>query len=292
MIKSMTGYGKADFQLNESKLDLEIKSVNHRFCEVSIQNIPQDLKHLETKIKKTISMRFSRGHFYLSFRITSLPGNASSAEFFFNTDLVEKCFRELSELKKKFQIAEDISLSHLIAFQDKFLQKTPPVDYKALGEHIDGVLDEAMTGLEKMRKEEGAALARDLISRLALIKEKIKEIADYREMAIQNYKKRLLKKIDELKSAIEVDPQRIAQEVIFFSDRMDVLEEMTRLSSHLEQFKKMIEGNEPAGRGMDFLLQEMNREMNTVVSKTGGTATTLLIKQELEILREQVQNVE
>ncbi len=288
----MTGYGKADFQLSESKLDLEIKSVNHRFCEVSIQNIPQDLKHLETKIKKIISMRFARGHFYLSFRVTPLLEDASSAEMFFNTDLVEKCFRELTELKKKFQMSEDISLSHLIAFQDKFVQKTPPVDFNALGGHIDGVLDEAMTDLEKMRKEEGAALARDLIPRLALIKEKIKEIADYRETVIQNYKKRLLKKIDELKSTIEVDPQRIAQEVVFFSDRMDVLEEMTRLSSHLEQFKKMIEGNEPAGRGMDFLLQEMNREMNTVVSKTGGTATTLWIKQELEILREQVQNVE
>ncbi len=205
---------------------------------------------------------------------------------------MDQCFQVLSGLKKKFQLEGEITLSHLLVFLDQFVQKTPPFDFKSIEEHLDPLLDQAMTDLESMRIEEGKALAAELSVHLRLIKDKVKEIEEYRETVIQNYRDRLFKKIEEFKTGLEADPRRIAQEVVLFSDRMDINEEIARLISHLAQFEKMIHGNEPAGRGMDFLLQEMNREINTIGSKTGGTPATLFVKQELEILREQVQNVE
>jgi uncharacterized protein (TIGR00255 family) len=292
MIKSMTGYGKADFQIQGNKFDVEIKSVNHRFCEISFQNIPPELRHLELKMKKILSNRFARGHFYLSFHLKPFVEEAGGTQIFFNEKIVDQCFQVLSGLKKKFQLEGEITLSHLLVFLDQFVQKTPPFDFKSIEEHLDPLLDQAMTDLESMRIEEGKALAAELSVHLRLIKDKVKEIEEYRETVIQNYRDRLFKKIEEFKTGLEADPRRIAQEVVLFSDRMDINEEIARLISHLAQFEKMIHGNEPAGRGMDFLLQEMNREINTIGSKTGGTPATLFVKQELEILREQVQNVE
>ena len=288
----MTGYGKAEFPINESKFDVELKSVNHRFCEISLSNIPPGLSYLESKIRKLIAARFGRGHFYLSFHLTSLLEEGFSRGPFFDFDVVERCFDALADLKKKLRIAEDVSLSHLLKFQDVFVQKRPPIDFNPVGENMDALLEKAMAALEKMRTEEGSALGKNIIFHLGLLENKIKEIEESRESVIQNYQKRLQKKIDELKGAIEVDPQRIAHEVVLFSDRMDISEEITRLRSHIAQFYTMVNGDGPAGRGMDFLLQEMHREINTVVSKIGGSSATIFIKQELEILREQVQNIE
>lgn len=292
MIKSMTGYGKADLQFQGNKIDVEIKSVNHRFCEISFQNIPPELRHLDIKMKKSLLNRFARGHFYLSFRLIPFVEEGGVFQIFFNEKVVDQCFHFLSDLKKKFQLEGEITLSHLLVFLDKFVQKSLPFDYKAIEEQLDPLLNKAMTNLESMRIEEGKALAEELNLHLRLIKDKIPEIEEYRETVIDHYRERLFKKIEEFKTGLEVDPQRIAQEVVFFSDRMDINEEVSRLMSHLAQFEKMMHGNEPAGRGMDFLLQEMNREINTIGSKSGGTPATLFIKQELEILREQVQNVE
>ncbi|MHB8481752.1 MAG: YicC/YloC family endoribonuclease [Nitrospiria bacterium] len=292
MIKSMTGYGKAELPINEARFDLEIKSVNHRYCEISMPNIPPGLNYLESKIKKMIAARFVRGHFYISFHIVPLSKEADSSGFFINFDLAERCYHTLANLKKKLQLAENISLSHLLEFRDTFIQKAPFLDLKSVEENIEVLLEEAMSGLERMRKEEGAALAENMVYHLGLLKSKIKEIEESREPVIQNYQKRLQRKIGELKGTIEIDPQRIAHEVVLFSDRMDISEETTRLRSHLEQFCAMVGGDGPAGRTLDFLLQEMNREMNTIVSKSGGVPATVFIKQELEILREQVQNIE
>jgi uncharacterized protein (TIGR00255 family) len=292
MIKSMTGYGKADLQLLGNKFDIEIKSVNHRFCEISFQSIPPELRYLEIKMKKTLSSRFARGHFYLSFHLLPLVEESGAPQIFFNEKVVDQCFQLLTGLKKKFQLEGEVALSHLIVFLDRFVQKTPPVDFKPIEEHLDPLLNKAMTELESMRIEEGKALAEELSLHLRLIRDKVKEIEECRETVIQNYRDRLFKKIEIFKTGLEVDSWRIAQEVVLFSDRMDINEEISRLVSHMVQFEKMIQGSEPAGRGMDFLLQEMNREINTIGSKTGGTPATLFVKQELEILREQVQNVE
>ncbi len=288
----MTGYGKAEFAISECKFDVELKSVNHRFCEISLSNIPPGLGYLESKIKKLIAARFSRGHFYLSFHITSLSEEGFPGGPFFNIDIVERYFDALADLKKRLRIAEEVSLSHLLTFRDAFIQKNPPIDFKSVGENMDALLEKAFADLEKMRTEEGSVLGKDIIYHLGLLIDKIKEIEESRESVIQNYQKRLRKKIDELKGATEADPQRIAHEVVLFSDRMDIVEEMTRLRSHISQFYTMATGDGPAGRGMDFLLQEMHREMNTIVSKIGGSSAAMFIKQELEILREQVQNIE
>ncbi|MBI1823974.1 MAG: YicC family protein [Nitrospirae bacterium] len=288
----MTGYGKADLEITGYRVGLEIRSVNHRFCEISVQNLPQDLRFLETKLKKLVSRRFSRGHFYLSFQVMPMENEFSFGNIYLNEEALERCFLALSGIKKKLGLTEEVSLTHLLQLQDKFVQKMPGVDFKEFESKIESLLQKAMSELDRMREEEGKSLASDLQSHLLLIKSQIGEIERYREGILQNYKNRLLKKLDELKSILEMDPQRLAQEVVLYSDRMDIQEEISRLISHLSQFEKMIQGNEPSGRGMDFLLQEMNREINTIGSKTGGTPTTLFVKQELEILREQVQNVE
>lgn len=292
MIKSMTGYGKSDIQIDGFKFELEIKSVNHRFCEISFQNIPHDLRQSELKIKKILSKRFARGHFYLSFHLLPLSSTDPADLIHFKDEILDHCYQALSDIKKKFRLEEQISLSHLLVFKEYFVKKAPALDLKALEEHLEPLLNKAMDSLASMRDEEGRSLALEINTHLARIKNEIGEIEKYRDSIIQNYKNRLFKKIEELKSDLALDPQRIAHEVVLFSDRMDIQEEITRLMSHIEQFEQMINGLKPAGRGMDFLLQEMGREINTIGSKTGANQTTLFIKQELEILREQVQNVE
>ncbi|HXN06807.1 MAG TPA: YicC/YloC family endoribonuclease [Nitrospiria bacterium] len=292
MIKSMTGYGKTGLQIGDFRLDVEVKSVNHRYSEITFQSFPVDFRPLEAKIRKRISSRFARGHFYLSFNLVTRTFEKGTTDAFFDIESAGAFYQALQALKERFHLSEEVNLSHLLMFSEKFVQKTPKINISEIESHFDVILDAALDDLEKMRRAEGAILSDNLVMHLGLIRERLRDVEDKKALFLENYRNRLLKKLEELRLDSGVDHQRVTQEIVLTADRIDISEEMARMSSHIDQFQKMIYGQEPAGRGMDFLLQEMNREINTVASKTGGSSATVSIKQEIEILREQAQNIE
>jgi uncharacterized protein (TIGR00255 family) len=288
----MTGYGRAEGNYKGHSLVVELKSVNHRYCDVMIR-LPKQLSSLEETVKKKVQGRFARGHIEVSINFngaTNIP-----KRFKLDLDSANAYYHTLKKLKKELHLPGEIDLGLFSHFKEMISQVELVEPIESLTPLLYRSLEKAMMKLEKMRKEEGRALAEDLSSRLQGLSKMLSLIKIREKEAIAAYHQRLQTRVSELSKGIAIDPARLAQEVAIFAERSDISEEAARLKTHLEQFQKMMQKEEPVGRTLDFLLQEMNREVNTIGSKANDVTISLQVvamKSELEKIREQVQNIE
>jgi uncharacterized protein (TIGR00255 family) len=292
MIKSMTGYGRVEAICDGRNIVVEAKSVNHRFLEIALR-MPAALYPLEMEYKKKIGERFKRGRIDVSIRLEG--DGAEPPKVNLNLDIARDYFDVLTRLKNEFNLQEPIGLKTFISFRDIF---TPPVETQLNGDFLNSVektLQEALSMLVNMRQDEGIALFSDMQMRLQTIGETMGTIRSRAPQVVMEYQKRLSDRIKELSVGFELDAARLAQEVAIMADRCDITEEIVRMQSHIGQFEALLQSDEAEGRKIDFLLQEMNREINTIGSKSNDVEIARQVieaKSELGKLREQAQNIE
>jgi uncharacterized protein (TIGR00255 family) len=294
MIKSMTGYGKAEAVLAGRKFLIEMKSVNHRFLEISLR-MPGMLLPLEGEIKKRIGEQFSRGRIEATIRMDGDGSAETAARFTLNLPLVRNYHALLGQLKEEFHLGDEVTLAMMAGFRDAFVSAETAQDPATLWEGLAKILAEAIRTLTEMREKEGESLKRDLTGRLDLIAGFLEEIAGRAPQVVLDYQKRLTDRVRELTSGMVVDEARLLQEVAIMAEKSDITEEIVRFRSHISQFTELLTGDDSAGRKIDFLIQEMGREINTIGSKSGDSGisrSVIEIKSELAKLREQVQNIE
>lgn len=292
MIKSMTGYGRVEALGDGRNIVVEAKSVNHRFLEIALR-MPAGLYPLEMEYKKKIGERFKRGRIDVSIRLEGEGAEPSRVNL--NMEVARNYFDVLIRLKNEFNISEPISLKNLTSFRDIF---TPPAETQldaAFLNQVEMTLQEALSMLVNMRQGEGISLFSDMQMRLRAIGETMETIRSRAPQVVLEYQKRLSERIKELTAGFDLDAARLAQEVAIMADRCDITEEIVRMQSHIGQFEALLQSDEAEGRKIDFLLQEMNREINTIGSKGNDVEIARLVidaKSELGKLREQAQNIE
>ena len=295
MIRSMTGYGRAEAVLGGRKYVVEIKSLNHRYLELSLR-IPANLLPLEMEIKKKINEHLIRGKIDITIRRETYSGIEGSRLLEVNLPLVKNYYDLLIQLKDLFNLKEDITLDMMAGLKDVFIPlETLEDEITVLWEGLAGVLSNALAALIDMRQKEGEVLGQDLKARLYLINEHLDEIDARAPQIVLEYQKRLVARIRELMDGMVIDESRLSQEVAIMAEKSDITEEIVRFRSHIKQFFEMLKSPEAMGRKVDFLIQEMNREVNTIGSKSNDAEISchvIEIKSELAKLREQVQNLE
>jgi uncharacterized protein (TIGR00255 family) len=294
MIKSMTGYGKAEAVLSDRKFMIEMKSVNHRFLEISLR-LPGMLLPLEGEFKRRIGEQFSRGRIEATLRMESDGSSETAGRFTLNLPLVRNYHALLGQIKEELHLGGEITLEMMAGFRDAFVPAETSRDPAALWEGLSTILAEAIRTLTEMREKEGESLKRDLTARLDLIAGFLEGIAGRAPQVVLDYQKRLTDRVRELTGGMVVDEARLLQEVAIMAEKSDITEEIVRFRSHIDQFTDLLAGADAAGRKIDFLIQEMGREINTIGSKSGDaeiSRNVIEVKSELAKLREQVQNIE
>ena len=291
MIKSMTGYGRAKLSKDDREYQIEIKSVNHRYLDISVR-IPKQLSYLEETIKKEIAKKVKRGKIdvFVTFENNSLEGK----EIKINTELAKAYIDELKKLAEKENILSDIQVTEISKYPDVLNIQSSQDDEKITEEVLETVTI-ATDNLVQMRETEGNKISEDLLKRLNIINKKVEEIAKLSTGLIEEYVVKLEERINEILKNQEIDKTRLAQEVVIYADKCSIEEEVTRLNSHISQFKNLLNSNEAIGKKLDFIIKEMNRETNTIGSKANNLEITngvIDIKTEIENIREQVQNIE
>lgn len=292
MIKSMTGYGRREATLSGTSVVAEVRAVNHRHCEI-VTRLPKALASREDEFKKQVQARCQRGRIEVT---VSLSGKADGEKMVsLDHALAKQYYRMLYGLQKELRLKGTIDLALLAGFRDIVTLSEKPQNDHRLGTLAARLLSGALSDLDAMRRREGQALARDTRQRLKLIEETVAAVEARAPKSVEAHFERMKARVAALTASPQVDAGRLAQELAIYADRSDVTEELTRLRSHLAQFEGALKNPEPVGRTLDFLLQEIGREVNTVGSKAndaeiGGHVVRL--KAELEKIREQVQNVE
>lgn len=292
MLKSMTGYGKGQASSDAVSLTVEIRSVNHRYSDVSIK-VPRALMALEGDMKKRVTARLARGK--IDVFINQEYAAGSSALPTLNRPLAAAYVELFERMRTAFAIDSGISLALLASQKDVIVVKESELAIEEIASLVSTAIEGALDALEGMRLKEGEALWLDIAGRLVEVERLLSRIEERAPQVPLEWQGRLKERLGRLQRDFEYDPQRVAQEIALFADRSDISEEIVRFHSHLQQFHDLQGGAEPVGRQMDFLVQELNREINTMGSKSNDAEMTRLvvaIKAELEKIREQVQNVE
>lgn len=292
MIKSMTGYGRVVALLDGRNIAVEAKSVNHRFLEISLRT-PSALFPLEMEYKKKIGERFKRGRIDVSIRLEGEGADTSKVNL--NLEIAHNYFDVLSRLKAEFYLQEPITLKSLTVFRDIFTPSSETELNPDFLSQVEKTLQEALSMLMNMRQDEGMALYSDMQMRLKVITEIMETIRLRAPQVVLEYQKRLADRIKELTAGYVLDDARLAQEVAIMADRCDITEELVRMQSHINQFEALLQSEDAEGKKIDFLLQEMNREINTIGSKSNNAEIARQVieaKSELGKLREQAQNIE
>ena len=293
MIRSMTGFGRGFYSTTEREYTVEIKSVNHRYADVNIK-LPYVLSFAEEKIKKKILDKIERGKIDVS--ITFVNNSDLGKKITINKSLAKTYIEELRKLQEENNIIDDISTMKISRLPDVLnIQQDDNSDI--LWEELDKALEEAINSLVVAKEKEGNKLAEDLLNRLNIIEENILKISQYSTGLIEQYVVKLKDRIKEMLQTDIVDEARILQEVVLYADKSSIEEEITRLKSHVAQFRELLQSEsiKKTGKRLDFIIQEMNREINTIGSKSNCLEITNLVidlKTELEDVREQVQNIE
>jgi uncharacterized protein (TIGR00255 family) len=288
----MTGFGSGRATSGGEEVSVELRSLNHKFCEVKAR-LPRELSTLEPALVKRVKDRLARGAVDLSVRRQVASATSSAPQV--DVALAREYRRAFAELAAATGLPDSVTIRDLASQPGVVRLEERGVDLEAASTAAAAALDQALSALLAMRKTEGDAIRQDLATRLEWVEKTTGQLKTLAPRAVQEYRKRLTDRIAELSQEVAVDPQRLAQEVAIFAERTDVAEEMTRLASHLDQFRKLVASPEPAGRKMDFLVQEMHREVNTTGSKSQHPEISqhiVALKAELERVREQVQNVE
>lgn len=292
MLKSMTGFGRASFENESKSYTIEVKSVNHRYLDINIR-MPRALLTLEERIRKVIKDTINRGKVDVFVTFNSLSGNGGVA--ILNKELADSYIKCLKDLKNNYELIDDISVSLVSKFPEIIKINQPEEDIEEIWITISKVLDESLNNLIKMREVEGSKLREDILMKLNAIESSISNILVFSKDNVELYRKKLHERIEELTNGIEMDKNRVTQEVAIFADRACIDEEVVRLGSHINQMRETLSSNEVVGRKLDFIIQEINREVNTIGSKANNiniTNVTINIKNEVEKIREQIQNIE
>ncbi len=292
MFKSMTGYGRAQELLDGMNITVEIKSVNSRYLEFS-PRIYKAYSFLEDKLKGYVSSLISRGKVECSVQIDALQTDDVIVEV--NESLAAGYTRAIKSIAEKLGLEDDFTVSQLARHSDIFTVRKAPADEDKIWEDVKKVLQSATESFIEMRTAEGEKLREDILSRADLIIKYVEFIEKRSPETVKEYNEKLLQRMRELLGDAEIDRQRLLTEAAVFADKIAVAEETVRLRSHIDQLRKFAEAREPIGRKLDFLVQEMNREANTIGSKANDieiAGTVINIKAEIEKIREQVQNIE
>jgi uncharacterized protein (TIGR00255 family) len=292
MLKSMTGFGKGEGDTNLGKLYVEARSINHRYCDINIK-LPKRLAPFENRIKETIRSQVSRGRIDVALKLDNL--GEEKVQLHVDLHLAEQYYQALQSLRDKLQLKDEVSLALLAGSKDLIAAKEETGDIEPYWQEIVPILKRSFQDLDKMKRLEGESIAKDIQQRLKYIAQQLAVIKQQFPSRLEAYQNRLQERLQSLLKGMEVDPSRFQQEVAFLSERTDITEEIVRTGSHLAQFTTLLEGEEPVGRKMEFLLQEIHREVNTVSAKANDAEISqrvVEIKSELEKIREQVQNIE
>jgi len=291
MVQSMTGFGRASEHIHSCLFTVEMKSVNHRFLDIQLK-MPKQLTNMEDKIKKLISKSISRGRIevYLNIEGEFLTTKSIHVDW----SLLDQYISSLQQIKKRFSLNDHLSLHHILALDGAIDIKEEAISSHTYENGILELVSEAVKELSTMRNVEGEQLVADLNQRLASLSQINHQLEKLAPIVVENYRERITKRVSEFVSG-KIDENRILTEVALFADRADINEEITRIHSHIHQFIDTLTSNEPIGRKLDFLVQELNREANTIGSKANDSEiakNVVELKSIIEKLKEQVQNIE
>lgn len=293
-MKSMTGYGRGECARDGFNITVELSSVNRKQAEISV-NLPRELEMLETRIRENILAEVSRGR--ITVRVSVHAGDGkSSARMHLNVALAKAYAHELTKLAKELKLSSPVTLDQIVRAPGVFQTDEELAETENLWPAVDKSLRAALTALLTMRGREGAHLAKDLGSRIGIMRKCVERVAKQAPKSAERYRQQLIERIKTAGlPAPAADDERLLKEIVFFADRSDISEELTRLQSHFKQFEDCAKSQEPVGRTLDFLAQEMNREINTIGSKANDaliSTEVVTLKAELEKFREQAMNVE
>ncbi len=291
MIRSMTGYGKGESSEQHGRCLIEIKTVNNRYGEVSLK-MPRSFMGYEGDVRKIVGARVKRGKADLFVQWEPTENELAAPSL--NKSVAKGYHQAFLDLAHELHVSAEIPLS-LIVSQKNVLQETTAEEEKDLLPTLVKAVNMALEKLDSMRLKEGEALKADLVERRNELTALVKDLRERSPNVVEEYQLKLQQRLDKLLNGIEMEPQRLAQEVALLADRCDITEELVRLDSHFSQFDDALKLNEPVGRKLDFLMQEINREVNTIGSKANDAIITSLVvqmKAELEKMREQIQNIE
>jgi len=294
VLKSMTGYGVAERDFPLGKVAVEVRSINHKYLDISLR-LPRGLFTLEPKVRDLVKKWISRGRVELIMRIDPSTSTVPRYRLEADTSLAEEYIHLLDTLKEKFGLKGEVTLDHIAAVREIVPFLEVKEDTELYGEEIASVTEEALGALDESRRREGAVLEADLMGRLESARKLMEEIKGRAPSVVDAYRERLRERVRALLEGSDFDERRFHQEVAYFAERSDVSEEVIRMESHLRQFESKLKEQGPTGRGLDFILQEMNREANTIGAKATDVDIAhkvIELKSELERMREQEQNIE
>ena len=292
MVKSMTGYGRAEDTLNGCTITVELRSVNNRYLDCNVR-MPRLYLFAEETIKSRVQNTISRGKVDVFVTLDSTGGEQVQVSV--NQPLADGYYAALTQLAERYGLSKDISVSLLSRFPDVLLAEKAEEDVEQRAQDICSVLDRALADFDQMRTREGARLEADVLSRAARIEELVGKVEEHSPQTVAEYRAKLEARMNEVLSNTQLDPARILTEAAIFADKVAVDEETVRLRSHIGQLRHMLEQGGATGRKLDFLIQEFNREANTIGSKCSDidiARHVVDIKAEIEKIREQVQNIE
>lgn len=293
MIFSMTGYGRGEVETQIHKVVIEMKSVNHRYSEVLVK-MPKKLNMFEDRIKNTVKNSISRGRLEIFINFEEQIGDDYIIEP--NFAVIDQYVETLKAMKSRYDLKEEINLGLLARYPDALSISYKEADEDTIWALLSEALDKALSALMEMRKKEGDQLAEDILGRVKAIQETLVKIEAQSPMLVESYQNRLTDRIKELLSDLaDIDESKIAHEVAIFADKTNISEEVVRLRSHFVQIEEIFKVGGAIGRKLDFLIQEMNREINTIGSKSPDlniANAVIEVKAEIEKIREQVQNIE
>lgn len=293
IMKSMTGFGRKDYRDEEIDCSIEIKTINHRFRDFFVK-IPKTLNPIEEKIRNTVSQSVARGRIEIFIKYTEL--GTKNRRIVFNRDLAKNYISVLNEIRRlDSMIGDDLSLSLISKFPDVIMIEEDIEDYESIWLKIQPVLEKTLDEVAASREREGNALKNDVVNRCRVVRDQVKKIKEKSPDMLACYRDELREKISSYVESVEIDEKRLLTEVALMTDKLNIDEELTRLQSHLDRLEGMVEETEPVGRKLDFLIQEVNREINTIGSKASDLAIANIVvdvKSEIEKIREQIQNIE
>jgi uncharacterized protein (TIGR00255 family) len=293
MIKSMTGFATAEFIDGDISVSTDIRAVNSRHLDLALR-LPSTYSGIEERIKGLINRKIVRGRLEVKIQIKDATEGAATFEI--DWARAEGMYAALKQLSDRLGLENEITVDHVLSVGGMIRPVDMLDNTETVGEAVEVCLSQALADLDIMRCKEGEFIARDLFARLDLIEGGLAEIRDNSANLIERYQERLMDRIAVLtKETVDIDPTRLAQEAAYLADRSDISEEIVRAESHIDQFRQIMESTEAGGRKLNFLLQELHREFNTIGSKIGHAETAhrvVEVKAELEKIREQIQNVE
>lgn len=292
MLKSMTGFGRERRVIGDYDICVEIRSVNSRYFEFNAK-IPRSCQFMEDKIKNLVKTSVTRGKVELFLSLSNVQGKEAAVTV--NNLIVESYVNSLREAGKKFKLPDDLSLKDVLHMTDAFTISRPDEDEELLWNSVREVTESALKSFVEMREAEGEKMHADLLEKLSNVENMVNQVCEISPQNVENYRNRLFDKLSEILSDRNIPEERLLLEAGIFSEKTAVDEETVRLKSHFSQFRTMLDSSEPVGRKLDFLVQELNREVNTIGSKAQSLEITRIVvdaKSEIEKIREQIQNIE